>query len=355
MLNDIKIFGSYEKGKNFIEKVSGKSFIFSLVISYTATCMIPGITIAGSSIHKMQFTSPSDAEFINYGYCKNMHAIPTTPDGKLTPAVITKTALDVASIPHITINAGSKITPSIPYFETWIKPGNNITCKPALTRSSFLHAINYGKLLGKTLASLTNCLVIGESIPGGTTTALAVLKGLGITAKISSSMPNNPLKLKNKIVDYAISRINSNDPFDIVRSLGDPIIPFIAGILNTASKNTNVILAGGTQMAAVMAFASYIGYDINKISIGTTSYIINDKSADFLDTVKKICDVPVLSPKLELENSKITALQSYSKGFVKDGVGAGGSIITAILKIGIDSQNLLKLIENKYKKLFNSY
>ena len=35
-----------------------------------------------------------------------------TPDGKPTPGLLTKTALESASIPHLTINAGSKIPPN---------------------------------------------------------------------------------------------------------------------------------------------------------------------------------------------------------------------------------------------------
>ena len=50
-----------------------------------------------------------------------------------------------------------------------------------------------GELLVEVWHHLTDCLVIGESIPGGTTTALAVLKALGFDAKVSSSIPNNPM------------------------------------------------------------------------------------------------------------------------------------------------------------------
>ena len=47
---------------------------------------------------------------------------------------------------------------------------------------------------------MSDLIVVGESIPGGTTTALAVLRALGIDArfKVSSSMPENPHNLKTR-------------------------------------------------------------------------------------------------------------------------------------------------------------
>ena len=202
------------------------------------------------------------------------------------------------------------------------------------------------------MASLTNCLLIGESIPGGTTTALAVMRGLGLNAKVSSSVPNNPVELKNQVVTNALNRFESDDPYTIISNVGDPMIPFVAGMLSSASEITNVLLSGGTQMAAVLAFGKKIGFNENKTAIGTTSYIINDTSANFLDTIEQIAKIPILVVNPKLENSKFEGIRAFSEGFAKDGVGAGGAIIASMLKIGIDSQKLLELIEKDYQRVF---
>ena len=55
--------------------------------------------------------------------------------------------------------------------------------------------IEYGKNLGKIMSRNTDCLVIGECIPGGTTTALTVLRAFGLECNVSSSMQNNPCLL----------------------------------------------------------------------------------------------------------------------------------------------------------------
>ena len=348
---DIEIHCNEEKGQKFIKSVERKHFLFSFVISYTETSEIPGITVAGADPNFIKFTPPADAEFLHYGFCKSIDIIPMTPDGKPTPALLTRTSLESASIPQVVINAGSKIPPKLPYFETSLPFGKNISVEPGLDKSSVVHAVDYGKIVGRTLASCTDCLVIGESIPGGTTTVLAVLKSLGIDAHVSSSMPRNPQSLKNQVVEKALRRSDSRDPYDVIANAGDPMIPFVAGMLSTASEITNVILAGGTQMAAVLALAKTIGYDENKVVIGTTSYIIDDKDANLLDMVKSISNIPVLSINPKLEDSKFEGLRAYSEGFVKEGAGAGGSMIASILKTGIDSKKLLDLIDKEYSRV----
>jgi len=47
-MSDIKIHCNEEKGQKFIKDVEQKRFLFSFVISYTETCEIPGITVAGA-------------------------------------------------------------------------------------------------------------------------------------------------------------------------------------------------------------------------------------------------------------------------------------------------------------------
>jgi uncharacterized protein (TIGR00303 family) len=353
-MDNFELFGNIEQGKNFLESMTNGRFLFSFVISYTETCEIPGITFAGADKDSIQFTPPADAEYLHYGYCKTIDKIPMTPDGKPTPGLLTKTALESASIPHLTINAGSKISPQLPFIDTGMTFGKNISTQDAMTDSQVSHAVDYGRIVGRSMASLTDCLVIGESIPGGTTTALAVLKALGFDAKVSSSIPNNPVELKNQIVNSALKRIDSDHPYSMVAKVGDPMIPFVAGMLSSASSVSNVMLAGGTQMAAVLAFASKIGFNEENTAIGTTSYITDDDSANFTTLVKEIADIPAISVNPGLENSQYSGLKAFSEGFAKEGVGAGGSIISSMIKTGNDSTKFLEIAEKEYHRLFTS-
>ena len=65
-------------------------------------------------------------------------------------------------------------------------------------------------------------------------------------------------------------------------------------------------------------------------------------------------DSPILYINPKLENSKFTGLRAYSEGFVKEGVGAGGSMIASMLKTGMDSQKLLELIDKEYERISSS-
>lgn len=353
-MNDFEFFGNVSKAENFINSIKNGNFLFSFVISYTETCEVPGITFAGADKDSIKYTPPADAEYLYYGNCKTIDKIPMTPDGKPTPALLTKVALESSSIPHIVINAGSKIPPQLPFINTGLSPGRNISVESAMTESQVSQAVNYGRIVGRTLASMTNCLIIGESIPGGTTTALAVLRALGYKAKVSSSIPNNPVILKNQIACMALERIDSDNPYNIIAKVGDPMIPFVTGMLSSASEINPVILAGGTQMTAVLAFASKVGFNEKNTAIGTTSYISDDSSANFKSLVSEIADIPAIAVNPHLENSKFSGLRAFSEGFAKEGVGAGGSIMASMLKTRNDHSKFLELAEKEYHRIFTS-
>lgn len=402
--DDLQIFGNIDKADDFINSLNSGTFLFSMTMSYTATCEIPGISIAGADVDSFKFTPPADAEYLHYGYCKTINGIPITPDGKPTPALLTKAALEYSSIPHMIINAGSRALPNLPFIETGLSSGNNIYYDNAMSLQQVTRAVDYGRIVGRNLASLADCLVIGESIPGGTTTAMAVLHGLGFPVRVSSSMPNNPLKLKEQVVNDALNRIapivvDSNpdmkksiktkkdsqsvcidddynaqhddnfksapksdfDPaqkiqhlYDVVACVGDPMIPFVAGMLSSASMSSKVMLAGGTQMAAVLAFASGIEFNDENVAVGTTTYVANDPNADFASMISRIADVPAIAVDPKLENSKHPGLKAFASGYAKEGVGAGGCMISAMLKSSISCADLVGLIDAEYERLFSS-
>ena len=94
------------------------------------------------------------------------------------------------------------------------------------------------------------------------------------------------------------------------------MLPFLAGLLSSATQKTHVMLAGGTQMAAVLALADSLGYDAKKTAVATTSYVYDDESADFVSAVQQAGDVAILVAVLGA--SKIDGLRAYSQGFAKE-------------------------------------
>jgi uncharacterized protein (TIGR00303 family) len=351
-----------DRSTTAIKSFATKNPIFVCVISYTATSEISGLTAAGANAELLKYTSPADAEFLYHGRCSCIDVIPATPDGKPTPALITRAALQLATIPLLVVDAGAKVKPSIPYVSFGVEPGRNIVNENAMDISSVKRAFEHGELLGKQLAIMSDLTVLGESIPGGTTTALAVLRALGIDGsfKVSSSMPENPHNLKNKVVDSAIKRVVADDgieminsPFEAISSFGDPMMPSVAGIASgVLSANGKVMLAGGTQMAAVVAILNRLGRALNGLYIGTTTYVTKDPSSDLSGLVRMASErVPILSCDLHLGESSKPGLQAFAKGFVKEGAGAGGASIAAITKSRgkITGKKLMNAIEKEYE------
>ena len=344
-----------------VKSFATKNPVFVCVISYTATSEFPGLTAAGANAELVKYTSPADAEFLYRGRCSCIDVIPATPDGKPTPAVITRTALQLATIPLLVVDAGAKVKPSIPYVSFGVEPGRNILNENAMDITSVKRAFEHGELLGKQLAIMSDLTVLGESIPGGTTTALAVLRALGIDArfKVSSSMPENPHNLKNRVVDSAIKRVIADgiqvisSPLEAISAFGDPMMPSVAGIASgVLSANGKIMLAGGTQMAVIVAILNRLGRLLNGLYIGTTTYVTKDPSSDLSSLVRMASErVPILSCDLHLGESSKPGLQAFAKGFVKEGVGAGGASIVAITKSRgkITGKKLMKAIEKEYE------
>jgi uncharacterized protein (TIGR00303 family) len=247
--------------------------------------------------------------------------------------------------------------------ELGAKPGRDIRAGKAV--DDVEEVLQRGKLAGEILSKTADYLVVGESIPGGTTTALGVLLAMGVDAKgkVSSSMPGNPHQLKIETVEEGLkaSKVKfgalANDPLKAISCVGDPMMPAFVGLVLGAAEKTPVLMAGGTQMSAVLAIVNALEPSIlDNVAIGTTRWIITDKSADLKGIVNQIADVPILAADLDFSQSNFDGLKAYEAGAVKEGVGAGGAAIAAMLKSkgSITKKILLREIEKNYEKIVSS-
>jgi uncharacterized protein (TIGR00303 family) len=362
-MHDIILAYNKSKGAALLEQLEGKSPLFTCVIGVTETAKIQGISAAGANPEITDYTPPADVELLQLGKCKCIPGVPVTPDGIPTPALITMSALKLADIPTLVISAGLKVKPFVPFVELGGSPGRDIRTGNAVDNAE--EVVNRAMIAGENLSKTADYLVVGESIPGGTTTALSVLLAMGVNAKgkVSSSMPLNPHELKTRTAEAALKAAGvelgefADDPIKAVSTVGDPMQPAHAGFVVGAAKNVPVIMAGGTQMAAVLAVVNALNPDVlGNVAVGTTRWIVNDKTSDLKGLVAKIADVPLLAADLDFSQTKFDGLKAYEAGVVKEGVGCGGASIAAMLKSkGKVTKNvLLKEIENNYKQLVNS-
>jgi len=316
--------------------------LFLCIISNTDTGKIPGISAAGTSPELTDYTPGADAELVETNRIITMPELPEAPGGSPTPAIVTKAALNLTGIPSLFVASGLRKKPAIPYVELGGMGGNDIRKQPAVPDAPKLY--ENAALLGKKLASLSDCVFIGESIAGGTTTAMAVIRAIGYSGNVSSSFCANPMELKVRVVEEAMRRAGiaegsmRKDPIRAVSELGDPMMPAALGLMR-GLKGTKVVLAGGTQMAAVLAMAKALGIE-GDISIATTKYIVEDCSASFREIVEST-GWPYYYTDPGLEMSKIPPVQIYAQGYVKEGVGMGGAALLAGIN-GVSRETLVE-------------
>jgi uncharacterized protein (TIGR00303 family) len=360
---DVLLAHNELKAKAFIKELEGKKPLFVCTIATTETAKIQGISAAGENPDFTDYTPPADAELLLLGKCKCIKGMPVTPDGIPTPALISMSALRLADIPVLIVSGGLKVKPQIPFLDLGGTPGRDIRTGNAVDNVD--EVVQRAILAGEQLAKTADYLVIGESIPGGTTTALGVLSAMGVKAegKVSSSMPENPHGLKNKTVQagLAISGVSfgslATNPVKAVSCIGDPMMPAFAGLVIGAAAQVPVLMAGGTQMASVLAVVNALNPDVLcNVAIGTTKWVVNDNSSDICGIVAQIADVPVLAADIDFTSSRFSGLKAYEKGIVKEGVGAGGASVAAMAKLSgaVTKDILLKEIEKNYAILIET-
>lgn len=319
---------------------------FCLILANTLLSGVPGISGAGPSPEKTFLTPVLDAELIMTGQITSLPARPNTPTGCPTPATITRSMIDLTSIPPVFIDAGLRDQLTVASVMAGSDVGGDPRAGDAVPGARALYA--RGREIGRYLSYYSDLLVLGECVPGGTTTALCVLRALGYPAAVSSSFVENPISLKEEICRAAREKIVSadvTDPLDIVKIAGDPMIPVAAGIADT--YRGTLIFAGGTQMLAVCAVIKSLKGVLPDIA--TTVYVRDDPSANVREIVE-LLGVRIYYVDPGFGTLGHVGLSRYCLGEVKEGSGAGGAMLLARL-MGYTPEQ----IQNKIAKTVRMY
>ncbi len=251
----------------FFERMRSADLVFVCVAAHTDTSSIPTISSAGASLELIPWTPAADLESLLHGRPVSLTTVPSNPLGPPGPALIARAALALGRIPWLPVTIGLRVEPAITTMEIQHGPGGRIDMEQGLTDSRMLYAT--GHAFGEALARRWGAVVIAETVPGGTTTAMAVLRSLGSPHRVSSSSSGDLLSLKESVVDRALERAHlgrTSDVFEILDAVGDPMQPFVMGMLVSAAPNVPVLLAGGTQMAAILAATCQLGQETGRES-----------------------------------------------------------------------------------------
>jgi uncharacterized protein (TIGR00303 family) len=352
----IQIHTHPDIAQQWLERYRGKLPIFTCVLGFTDTCLIPGISAAGKTPEDRRYTAIADGEFLANGVQSQPHyPLPPLIAGA-SPVYISRAIVAALDLPLYIFNAGLPISPIVPHVDLGGIPAACLTTGAALPLAVVTHLYEQGLVWGEKLATEArdSYVIIGECVVGGTTTALSLLTGLGLEAigKVNSSHPVCNHQQKWAIVQQGLARLTLPlSPLALVAAIGDPMQIVVAGMAIAASRTTGVLLAGGTQMLAVAALIQAIGleHDLElnsaQIVVGTTAWVAGDRSGDTAALARLIPHIPLISTNLSFAPSRYPQLQVYERGFVKEGVGAGGAAIAATLYRGWGQVELLDSIE----------
>lgn len=322
-----------------------------LVGGSTRTAAIEGISAAGAKPALMAHTPAADAEIVEYGRTVRSPVVPVSPTGCPTPAVLSRAIRETVGFRVTVLDAGMAEPTGAPVVDFDGDPGGDIRDPTPVPTAGDLLA--RARRFGASLPA--EQLYIGETIPGGTTTALGVFEALGERASVSSSLPENPTALKSDVVETALtaSGLETGDadgePATAVRTMGDPVLPVVAGVvLGATEAGIDVTLAGGTQLLAAAALVRHAGSQA-PLTVATTSFVAADDSAAVTEIADDIdVDLRVTDPAFD--GSDHPAMAAFARGEAKEGVGMGG-LLAAAVDAGVPMTAIHERIETVYDRV----
>lgn len=331
------------------------------VLAHTDTCLLPGVSAAGATEALRALTPAADAEAVALGAPRCLPELPANPLGPPGPAGITRAVVELTGLSVEFVAAGLPVMPSVPVREIPCARGGSIDREPGVPSAERL--LTEGRALGREIARPGEYLLLAESVPGGTTTALALLRALGYDAdgRVSGSLRGNGHALKTAVATAALERAGLGRaprrtlPVQAVREVGDPMQPLAAGIaLGALERSQPVLLAGGSQMLAVAALMRALGGSaaLDGVAVGTTRWVAADPLADVVGLARDIDRrLALLAADLDFSTSRFPPLRAYEQGLVKEGVGAGGAALAAFLSFGVSRDTLHDAIDRVYARL----
>jgi uncharacterized protein (TIGR00303 family) len=323
-----------------------------LLLASTQTAAVEGISAAGATPEARRQTAAADAELLLLGPAAPLpHALPPLPAG-VSPALISHVVLrDLGLLPRLlVVDLGCAVAPQVPHLRLPAPesagPAACLSTGAAMAPARAAALLDRGRHWGQRWPSDTPML-LAECVPGGTSTALALLQGLGIAAAglVGGSLRHPVHELKARLVQRGLNaaglldaqgaRQNRERALQVLCAVGDPMQALAAGlVLGLAESGAPLLLAGGSQMAAVLALALALAPTEARPSlaantlIATTAWVLADPGNDLkalLDQIGRQWQVaaPLQGSSLRFTNCSSQALRDYERGYVKEGVGAG--------------------------------
>ena len=344
-----------------------------LVLASTRTAEQPGISAAGCTPAARRTTALADAELLLKGpSVAPRWCLPPLPAG-VSPALISWVVCEQLGLDPQVAALGLPVPPHFPHLRLespGAGPGGCVSSGAAMEIERVQQLLYRGRRFGRRL---NRPLVLAECVPGGTTTALAILTGLGLPVQtlVSGSALHPPMALKQQLVSEGLSRLSSHgqpDAISLLAAVGDPFQAFATGLLiGLLDGDQSVLLAGGSQMAAVLALAlDALPSDrrqrlCDRVLIGTTAWLAAERlqAATLASSLMALLSnleqhysvsVQAYAAGLRFSESRQSRLRDFEQGHVKEGVGAGGLALLAQWR-GVSVQQLVQACDRAVDQL----
>tara|TARA_B100000482_G_scaffold49785_1_gene33311 strand:- start:3721 stop:4830 length:1110 start_codon:yes stop_codon:yes gene_type:complete len=325
-----------------------------LLLAATRTAEQEGISAAGATAAARRTTALADAELLLKGpLVAPRWPLPTLPAG-VSPALLSHAVAARLGLQPQVAAMGLMRQPDFDHVRlesSDLGPADCLSSGAAMPLDRVNHLWRQGEQLG---AGLQRPLVLAECVPGGTTTAQAVLTALGFEVGdlISGSARQPPQRLKSALVAQGLQKAGLMEGCSaeaVLAAVGDPFQVVATGLLVGAVRSQQpVLLGGGSQMLAVLALALHAlptlagASLLRQVLVGTTAWLADEgASAGGISPLDRLVDaigtrfgasLAVLASGVHFDHSAHQALRDYELGYVKEGVGAGALLLLAQLK-----------------------
>jgi uncharacterized protein (TIGR00303 family) len=301
---------------------------FVLAAGSTETAAIDGLSAAGADPELRCHTPSADAEILAFGRPVRSSVVPVSPTGCPTPAVVTRAARELVGFPVTVIDAGLAKSSAAELTDVGATRGTDI--REPIAVPTVRRIAERAREMARS-APEDERVYLAETIPGGTTTAMAVLVALGEPAAVSSSLATNPIERKRDVVEAGLAASGlsrggaAGEPYRAIEAVGDPVLAALAGYARGAIETeTPLTLAGGTQLLTVAACLRQLGIDA-ELDLATTTFVRADSSADVAGLAARF-DVDLTATDPGFDALEHPATRAYLRGEAKEGVGMGGAL-----------------------------
>ena len=343
--------------------LAGNPGTYYLCLGGTETSDIPSISAAGATPAQRRLTPSLDADVLQNGCARQGETIPVSPTGIVSPVVIARACLQSLRQKPVVIDCGTFRQPLAPDVVSGNMPAKSLQTGKAMDLAIVQELFDKGLKFGQNINTVSYAL-IAECVPGGTTTAAAVLQALGIrSSNLVSTSVLSPDKISRaELIDAGIRNSGHTfehflaEPLRAIASVGDPMQAFTSGMVLSALQRMPVILGGGSQMLAVYSLvvnisqSHKISVDLSNLFVLTTKWVVSDPAGN-TKLLSQLLGANFFASNPNFLLSQHAGLRAYEQYNVKEGVGAGALMAACQAHNTFDDRQLMESIDAAYSEL----